>query len=328
MVTKEKLTDLYQSQLKPAMAKLEKQRKTIVLIYGIMIALFACTGLLFISMFFLPNVVDNSTVFTRFGLMFGAAILGITLNVGFARSRVEKYRSAYKTQVVEQVIAAIEPTWTYKSDAKVGALEFNSSKLFSRPYSNFGGDDLVTGKIDKTDFQSSELNVYYEVGAGEHKEQKTLFSGFFFHADFNKHFSGETYVVHGDLEDQVKTLRSISSAKTTTTKSGAYVKLENPEFSKIFTVRASNQQEARYLLTPRIMEALVRLHKRYPHPTHISFVGKRVYFAITFGKQLFEPCIFKPVAEFEEVEKLHNLFMLNTEIIQELNLNTRIWTKN
>ena len=93
-------------------------------------------------------------------------------------------------------------------------------------------------------------------------------------------------------------------------------------------VRSTEQQEARYILTPKIMEALVNLHTKYPHPTHISFIGKRVYFAITFGKQLFEPRIFKPVAAFQDVEQLYNLFMLNTEIIKELNLNTRIWTKH
>ncbi len=91
---------------------------------------------------------------------------------------------------------------------------------------------------------------------------------------------------------------------------------------------STDQQEARYILTPKIMEALVNLHAKYPHPTHISFVGKRVYFAIAFGKPLFEPRIFKPATNFEEVEKLYMLFMLNTEIIKELNLNTRIWTKN
>lgn len=74
----------------------------------------------------------------------------------------------------------IEPSWNYECDEHIGALEFKSSKFFSRPYSIYNGDDLVTGKIDKTDFKSSELNVKYEVGAGDSKESPTLFSGFFF----------------------------------------------------------------------------------------------------------------------------------------------------
>lgn len=328
MVTQEQLKNLYETQLKPELASLEKQRKIVAWLYRISIAFYVCTGLAFISIFVQADSLEDSAVFTRFGIMIGCVIVGLFIRLGIAQSLRKKYRLAYKTKVVERVIAAIEPEWNYQADAHVGALEFKSSKLFSRSYSIFRGDDLVAGKIGKTDFRSSELEVKYEVGSGENREYHSLFGGFFFHADFNKHFSGETYVFHGDLEDSVQTLRNLSSGKSSAKKTGEFIQLENPEFRKIFKVSSTDQQEARYILTPKIMEALVKLYKKYPQPTHISFIGKRVYFAISFNKQLFEPRIFKPVAAFEEVEQLYNLFMLNAELIQELNLNTRIWTKD
>ncbi|WP_346864142.1 DUF3137 domain-containing protein [uncultured Draconibacterium sp.] len=323
----EKLKSLYENQLKPELAGLEKQRKTVAWLYRIVVALYSCAGLTFISIFIQANKIENNAVFMGFGVMFGCVFLGLILNLVPVHNLRKKYRLAYKNKVVKSVIATIEPEWKYQADAHVGALDFKSSKLFSRPYSIFRGDDLVTGEIGKTDFRSSELEVKYQVGSGDNTEYHNLFSGFFFSADFNKNFSGETYVVHGDIEAKVNTLRSLSEGRSTTKKRGEFVQLENPEFTKLFTVRSTGQQEARYLLTPRIMEALVKLHTKYPHPTHISFIGKRVYFAIAFDKQLFEARIFKPVANFDEVEKLYHLFMLNAEIIGELSLNTRIWTK-
>lgn len=327
MVTQEQLKNLYENQLKPDLASLENQRKILAWLYRISIAFYVCTGLVFISIFVQADSLEDSAVFTRFGIMFGCVIVGLIIRLGIAKKLCEKYRLAYKTKVVERVVVAIEPEWNYQADAHVGALEFKSSKLFSRSYSIFNGDDLVSGKIDKTDFRSSELDVKYEVGSGDNTEYHSLFGGFFFHADFNKHFAGQTYVIHGDLESKVRILRSLSAGENKTRKRGAFVRLENPEFTKIFTVSSTDQQEARYLLTPKIMEALVNLYTKYPHPMHISFVGTRVYFAIAFGKPLFEPRIFKPATTFEEVDQLYNLFMLNAEIIKELNLNTRIWTK-
>jgi hypothetical protein len=328
MVTQEQLKNLYETQLKPELASMEKQRKIVAWLYRISIAFYVCTGLAFVFVAVQANSLEDTTAMIFVGIMFGCAFVGLFIRLGIAQSLRKKYRLAYKTKVVERVIAAIEPEWNYQADAHVGAFEFKSSKLFSRSYDIYTGDDLVSGKIDKTDFRSSELDVKYQVGSGDNKEFHSLFGGFFFHADFNKDFRGETYVGHGDLESEARTLRSLAAGGSNTKKRGEFVRLENPEFTKIFRVSSTDQQEARYILTPKIMEALVNLHTKYPYPTHISFVGKRVYFAIAFGKPLFEPRIFKPAANFEEVEKLYMLFMLNTEIIKELNLNTRIWTKN
>ena len=183
MVTQEQLKNLYETQLKPELASLEKQRKIVAWLYRISIAFYVCTGLAFISIFIQADSLEDSAVFTRFGIMFGCAIVGLFIRLGIAQNLRKKYRLVYKTKVVERVISAIEPEWNYQADAHVGALEFKSSKLFSRSYDLFSGDDLVSGKIDKTDFRSSELDVKYQVGSGDNKEFHSLFGGFFFHAD-------------------------------------------------------------------------------------------------------------------------------------------------
>jgi hypothetical protein len=75
------------------------------------------------------------------------------------------------------------------------------------------------------------------------------------------------------------------------------------------------------------MEAIVKLYKNFKEPIHFSFVGTRVYCAIDFSKELFEAPTFKTCISIRQIEKHYNLFMLNASIINELNLNTRIWTK-
>ena len=105
------------------------------------------------------------------------------------------------------------------------------------------------------------------------------------------------------------------------------VKLENPDFEKLFAVYSTSQIEARYVLTPVMMESMVNISKKYGRKMYFSFNGERVYCAIKFNKALFEPRIRKSGVNFNDVEEMYHLFGLIETIIQEMNLNTRIWTK-
>jgi hypothetical protein len=182
--------------------------------------------------------------------------------------------------------------------------------------------------IDKTDFKCSELHTQYKTVThdkdGKTKETwHTVFKGLFFHADFNKEIKGKTYIE----PDTAERLFGKFGQSLQTSPKGKLVKLENPEFEKIFAVYATDQTEARYILTPTIMEALVTIYKKYKRKMHLSFIGSRVYVAMSFSQDLFEPKIFKSGVKFDDVEFMYNLFLMNATIIQELNLNTRIWTK-
>ena len=75
------------------------------------------------------------------------------------------------------------------------------------------------------------------------------------------------------------------------------------------------------------MEAMVHLHKRFDGDIYFSFVGSRVYFAKGFSTALFEPNIFRSGVNFADVKEMFDLFGMISMLVQELNLNTRIWTK-
>jgi hypothetical protein len=91
---------------------------------------------------------------------------------------------------------------------------------------------------------------------------------------------------------------------------------------------STDQIEARYILTPKIMEALVNIHQLFKQPLRLSFLGDKVYLAMLFSKDLFEPSLWKSGVNKKEIEKIAQLFLLNKIIIEELDLNTRIWTKD
>ena len=319
IMSHENLKQLYETELKDSITGIESMRKAVVRSFAIMLALIVpiLPAFALISPKFYLNVVV-------------VIILIIAAIVFFAKGAIRylKFRSEYKSSVVKKVVHFINPKYLYDANKHISLNNFLMSKLGNKKVNKAVGDDYVSGKIDKTVFEFSELIAQYEWEDTDHDGKKVKrvenhFNGLFFLADFNKHIQGETFV----MPDTVERLLGKFGQNLQKSAKGDLVKLENPEFEKLFAVFSTNQTEARYILTPAIMEGMVNIRKKVGANCYFSFLGERVYCGIEFNKALFEASIFKPVS-FADVEFMHSLFSLIETIITEMNLNTRIWTKD
>jgi hypothetical protein len=59
----------------------------------------------------------------------------------------------------------------------------------------------------------------------------------------------------------------------------------------------------------------------------LSFTGSKVYVAVPLQKDLFEPKLFSSVADFTPIREYAEDLALAVDIVDDLNLNTRIWSK-
>ncbi len=205
--------------------------------------------------------------------------------------------------------------------------EFNNTGLFIAP-DRYDGKDYFEGCIDKTDLHFSLVHAEerYETTTTEtdddgHTTTRTeehwrdIFKGLFFKADFNKHFYGCTLVRSG-------------KAGLFSGFSNSLVKLEDPRFNKCFTVYSNDQVEARYLLTPKMMEQLVGLQDSIGG-FEASFCGSSINIAAGgFPYNAFEPNVKLPCTDQEQMSRILGWIFTVTNIVNELDLNTRIWTKH
>ena len=323
MVTEQDLKVLYDTRLKDRLAALESTRKKILnryLLCILMVAGLVAANYLVIRL--------NPPV----ALIVAPILVSIALLVYFVyltNKQKQQYRKTFKSDVVAQLVNLINPEWQYLYDYCMSQESYQQSGLFTQHYDRYIGDDFVTGRIEKTDFQFSELHTQYKqvtYGAKGQRQEHwvTIFRGLFIHADFNKNFHGTTYVLPDTAERLLGTfgqsLQKLSSR-------GELVKLENPEFERRFVVYSSDQVESRYILTPVIMEAMIDLSNRFGEDIYFSFVGSRVYVANSINEALFEPNIMRSGVNFNDVKQMFDLFGLITALVQELSLNTRIWSK-
>lgn len=318
IMSHENLQQLYETELKTSISGIEGKRKAVVNSFATMVVLivFIVPSFVLLTPKFYLNVIV--------GFIFIIAAI-----VFFVKGvyRFLEFRSEYKSSVVKKVVQFINPNYLYDANRHISLNDFMMSNLGSKKVNKAVGDDYVCGKIDKTVFEFSELIAQHEWEDTDHDGKKVMrvenhFNGLFFLADFNKHVQGETFV----MPDKAERLFGKLGQSLQKSSKGKLVKLENPEFEKYFAVFSTSQTEARYILTPTMMEGMVSIRKKIGANCSFSFIGERVYCGIEFNKALFEASLLKPIS-YADVEFIHSLFTLIEIIIIEMNLNTRIWMK-
>jgi hypothetical protein len=317
MSESEKLRDLYETEIKPKLQPLEKKRRKIKW-------LDKASKLLFVGIIICFLAANSNSVYIAFGIVG----MGLATFIMYKSGGLKKeYRKVFKKTVVREIVKIINPDWHYDPDRSISVREYKKSKLYLQGIDRHSGDDHISGVIDKTEFECSEfLTEYYTKNDKGDKSYHTIFSGLFFHAEFNKNFKGLTTLTPDKLEKRYGKLGQRMQKE----KKGnlQLVKLENQEFEKEFKVYSTDQVEARYILTPTVMEGLVKIGKIFPNRLSFSFSGTKVYCAIFSKKPLFEANYkVKGGVCFADLIEMYSFMKLNQMMVNQLNLNTRIWTK-
>ena len=189
MRSTEQLRTLYHTELKDQLAGMEKERIRIKRLI-IATAIFGFILFLILQNIYKPGIAITIVII---------GIIAILAAVVYIFIKYTNYRNQFKQEVVSKIIKLINPEYQYDANRHIDLHEFNRSNLFSTPAERCQGDDYVAGRIESTDFKFSELNPQYKTETREDGKTQTewhsIFRGLFFHADFNKHVLGTTFVM-------------------------------------------------------------------------------------------------------------------------------------
>lgn len=263
----------------------------------------------------------------------------IVIGVVYA-SKANQWRSNFKSRVMTQLVKHYDSNLEYHPTRYISRDEYERSMLFhnSPDPDRFYGEDLIEGKIEKTDIRLSELHTEYRQVSYDREGRRqerwvTIFRGLFISADFHKEFHGITLVLPDTEQSWLgglgQWLQSVSAKIGN--QPGELVKMEDPEFERLYKVFSTDQIEARYILTPNLIRRIVQFRQKTNAPVRLSFIASRVFVAIPTAHNYFEPpSLFAPANKLldpaviaQYYEELH----FATAVVNELNLNTRIWTK-
>ena len=323
MKTLAQLRTYYETTLMGELQTLEQQRldvaKKLTIAIVVVLALAAGILLAFGRHFF------ANPMLLLFPLVIGVIIIG-----AMAHYLSRNYVSGFKAGVIANIVKFIDESLTYRPNACMPHAVFKGSKIFQHSADRYRGDDWVSGKVGATALEFSEIHAEYKTETRDSKGHTqthwhTIFKGLFFRADFNKNFNGSTVVLPDTAERLFgslgKWLQSINFTR------GDLIKLEDPDFEREFAVYGDDQIEARYILSTSLMRRILDFKQRTGKKIHLSFVHSCLYVAIPYTKDLFEPRLFHTLLDFQPIQQYFQDLQLAISIVEDLNLNTRIWTK-
>jgi hypothetical protein len=318
MKTLQDLREFYNTALSADLKALEARRKALLqkLIYvGIAVAILVVMVLIFVL-----HQVGSFFPVILFPLIIGAVL------VTFITGLLSKgYVREFKTTIIQKIVKFIDENLSYVPRRCIPRSVFMASEIFKTRPNRYKGDDYVSGKVGTTQIVFSELHAVYESGSGKNRTRRTVFKGLFFIADFNKHFTSKTIVLPDTAEKLFGSFGKMFQSWNVLR--GQLIKLEDPEFEKSFVVYGDDQIQARYILSTSLMARIVDFKKKTSRPIYLSFVGSRVFVAVSYTKNLFEPRLFRTILDFELVQEYFEDLQLTIGIVDDLNLNTRIWSK-
>lgn len=242
----------------------------------------------------------------------------------------QDYVARFKGEIIAEVVRFISPDLRYQPGAMISRDAYVGSGIFPKEPHRYNGEDYVSGKVGATALRFSEIHSEYKTETTDRNGHRTehwhtIFRGLFFEGDFNKHFGARTYVLTDVAEKWLGTL--VGQAVQGSHQSAELVKLEDPVFEKEFVVHGTDQIEARYILSPALMTRIVEFKKKAGRAVQFSFIDSNVYVAIPYSKNLFEPRLFRSGVSLEQIKGYYEALALTISIVEDLNLNTRIWTK-
>ena len=256
---------------------------------------------------------------------------GVVTIIIIRASKHGKFKKRFKREIFPIVINEVQPGVHNNPDSHISESIYHKSRIFLQNVDRFNGEDYFSGTVGETKIEFSEIHaedkqVRVDSKGKTRTEYVTVFRGLFFVTEFHKHFKGETYVLPDTTESWLGRLgRKLQKWNWSRPD---LVELENPKFEKLFSVYGTDQVESRYLLTPKMMELIMELRSKFGCTTHMSFLDDKFYIALSSNHDFFELKFSESLMNSKGLEQL--IFELNAcfNIVEDLQLNTRIWSKD
>jgi hypothetical protein len=259
----------------------------------------------------------------------GGVILITVLWAVMVNSAFRKLKAMFQDNLIRNYIAALLDNSQFVPDRHHSMNVYYESMLYPVQVDREGGANYVEGKFDKTALSFSYMHTEYKTVThtkhGTRTTWHTIFKGVFMRADSNKNFAGQTLVLPDTAEKYLggfgKWLQRQAGNPV-----GQMVYMENRKFEKQFAVYSTDPVEARYLITPKIQEAMLDIQQALKTDFRLSFINGSIFIAIS-RDNLFR---LRPSLSFTDPATLRyylrDILELLT-LVHLLDLNIRIWTK-
>ena len=315
------------SEVLPKLQQLEQDR----LIYRARHRTYLIIGIIPLVVLLLGGFLSGRIFITFFIAILWLIVSGILYHLK-AGKLGNAYRDSYKASVLPPLIQAVDPNLKYDAKLGISSPSFVNTELFTTRPDRYHTEDLVHGTYGKTHLQLAEIDAEdkrtrRDSDGNEETYYVTIFNGILLIADFHKHFHGRTFIFPDKAEKSFGNLGRFFQKMGG--RSGTnLLRMDDVEFEKAFAAYSTDEVEARYILSTSMMQRLLDMRKRFGKDVRVAFKDSCLILAVPHHEPFLEPSKKIPATDTKQIQDLlfHLSYFLDT--IEELDLNTRIWTKD
>lgn len=257
------------------------------------------------------------------GIDFRVPLVCSALVIGFTHMRAQRELARwYKRMVTHRVVDAVGQDLKYSQESSFERAQFRAIDLFRERIDQWKSEDQITGRRNAVDYALHEVRASRREQQGKRTRTVTVFRGIVAVLEFNKHFYGHTVVVPARDGKLLGGLLGEANSRG----GKQLVGLPDPEFEKVFAVYSSDDQEAHYLLTPKLIELVRHAHGRFGD-IRLAFYQSSLYITVPSNRDRFEVGLFGKVTPATALNELADVVGLAEQLIDVLDLETRIWTR-
>ena len=227
---------------------------------------------------------------------------------------LNRIKKEAKTLLVEPIARQFDLSYVHECGPQGLVHELKDKKLLP-DWDRSKFEDRLEGRRSGTDFEFFEAHLEEKrtqrsSNGGTRTKWVTVFRGQCLRFDFHKTFYGRTRVMRD---------AGLFNAFGGMFSDMDRARLEDPEFEKAFEVYTNDQVEARFLLTPDVMQRLLELEEAF-HGAKLrcAFEDGQLFLALE-GGDMFEPgSMFTPLDNPERVRELLDDFSALFRLIDDL----------
>jgi hypothetical protein len=298
------LQQFYKNDLSQPLRRLESARKSTLAKILVLAGVLLTVNILLA--FRLEGDMKALAVFSSVGSLIGFAF--------FAFGATTKWSEDFKSTIIPQLLARIEPGLTYSPKEKIDQALFEASRLYEMRMYHYSGEDLVSGTISGLELSFCELDITKQ-STKKNDTNTTIFNGMFLIAQVDVGIDDSVWLVphiHETLKGnlpQGKLGEMLGGLLDRLPKqSGEKVTLDDTEFMQLFGVRAEREETAHRLLTDDLRRHLIALRESTGQDVRVSFTPDQISVALSLDGNLFDPSLTKTVLSYEVVAKFFEDF--------------------
>lgn len=242
-----------------------------------------------------------------------ALLIAGAITLFFGYSSYTAIQDDFKSHVLKDILEDSVENGDYRPRMGLGTTQVYQNECLDMA-DDMRTEDFLSGAIDGVSFVSSDVRLanYQTISTGKTTTRvlTPFFTGRVFSFDFNKTFKGRVFVMEkGAPKSQYET---------------EAVELESHDFNETFKTYATDPHTAFYVLTPQIIEALLKIEKNHPGDLTFSFIGTKLHITINNNLDTFELSMFRPLDE-TSIEAFKNDLGIFRDVVHALKLNRKIF---